>query len=391
MQLSGLGLDFVHYPLKMLQEHREHLTYYKTDTHWNKVGAALLMNQIASHAGLTQQDFGACYYEINGDLGIKLGGEFACEVAPSLKIGQPGKLLFHNGVRYRGAVRVAGTLNPDLPIGVTFCDSFFNTVIDLISSYFNKLYMFCAPLHDYGIIESLKPDVVITEMAERFVQGEPNQASFKQDAYNKLLGLNYPLHELSLREESFSKLDYALVRSYAHVCERANQDEDGIAARIEFLLENIPGHVWDSKRIDHSNFFWESTEDAKFSRWAVGFTLAETSVLAGICFFLSNISRNEWLSLTIYSVHCNFSSPRFEDRKPIYTRRYRIGELNCYADDQEVFFPLWKLSLPGDAAYLAVLECSDTVGMGMGGCMVSGIMSFCAAFMPSRESKAGGH
>lgn len=371
-QLAARFPDTIIYPLEFLKSVSKNLVYFRTDTHWNGLGATLCMNKFADKFGSRQQDFTVHTYELkNGDLGGKLAPP-RTETANAAMLEKMGKRDFTNKLNTSGMVWTGGSGDSSLPTCVAFCDSFFNTQPYIISAYFNRIYAFSSPQVDTAIIERLKPDVVISENVERFIaEPEPDSDGpgvFKDRIYGKFFNLppeslkNYPD---ALAAEPYSGLDYALLNDYLRLF-RSTPSEDWPGARLDFLLERQPGQVGNMYRPCVGNGWWDANR-AKFKTWLVGFGSAKDMIPKGAIFYLANLAENDVIAIGFHKAKGNADRIAFASLETVYIKAFKKGDLRLYADPQEVFFPLEGLRLEANSAYYISITGSGNLGMGMGG------------------------
>ncbi len=158
------------------------LVYFKTDTHWNPVGAraayeSILLALLPDFPILQPHpltDFDQVTETSSGDLAglIHLKGE----------INEPFTALHARfdkpslGLKNPPASRMI-TVMPDaaLPKAVIFRDSFFNGLQPFTSEHFYRVVYVSEFSVDFNLIAEELPDVVILEVAERYLDrlGEP--------------------------------------------------------------------------------------------------------------------------------------------------------------------------------------------------------------------------
>jgi len=170
--------DHILYPVEPLREaRRRHETYYVTDTHWNAFGAFVgykaLMASLASEMALFQleeSDLSSVSQRYVGDLGVRLEPErFELNEAPGRGYSPHCKLVWQNAKFERGNVQVFTNDREDLPKCVLFRDSFSYLLIPLLLESFSKLVAVSSLSMLYDFLRSDRPDVVIVQVAERFV------------------------------------------------------------------------------------------------------------------------------------------------------------------------------------------------------------------------------
>ena len=171
------------YPLAALREGRQQgLVYPMTDTHWSGFGAAIAYRQLikslrakgvrvkAVHPARVTFDT----VEIVGDLGVKLSPPKASQTLAA-RIEQPsGRLVFDNHIPNRGRMRVFVNEDNSRPSCVMFGDSFGGNLLPFLKESFSTLVYVYGKVFDRELIEAYRPDVVITQIVERFMIEPPS-------------------------------------------------------------------------------------------------------------------------------------------------------------------------------------------------------------------------
>jgi alginate O-acetyltransferase complex protein AlgJ len=167
----------IYYPLELFELYKsESLLYSLVNTHWNGIGAFiaydLLMNAVKKHINtkiLTWQDI---YYEEKiaaEDLGNKLTPMQSSPFVWGRVQAPQAQVIFDNQAANSGRKQITFNKNTALPTAVIFHDSFMEMILPYLMESFSKIYLFHTPCVNYDFIEAVKPDVVITEMVERFL------------------------------------------------------------------------------------------------------------------------------------------------------------------------------------------------------------------------------
>lgn len=171
------NLGFVDLRPVMRDAATRHQVYAKTDTHWNQQGAFLAYEVILRAVqrwcpGVvphTQDEFVVVRQD-------NRGGDLAGLLALSDRLIEPSAPVFRP--RFTSSSRqvpghdadnqewVAG--NPELPTAVVFHDSFGNALIPFLKEHFRRIWFrnLCEDF-DQALMEEVRPQVVITVMAER--------------------------------------------------------------------------------------------------------------------------------------------------------------------------------------------------------------------------------
>lgn len=77
--------------------------------------------------------------------------------------------IWDNGVNNRGYMAYWRSKRTDLPKGVLFMDSYGWKLQRFLAESFSELFIVHSPYYEWDVIETYKPDVIISEMAERFL------------------------------------------------------------------------------------------------------------------------------------------------------------------------------------------------------------------------------
>jgi alginate O-acetyltransferase complex protein AlgJ len=153
--------------------------YYKTDTHWNNLGAFLVYTEIMKEVkarypevkALTLADFNLSSTGVSGhDLAgmVNMAGLMSdtevtlTPLRPSVARHANAPYAFGTAVRSE----ITGSTGPHV---VAFGDSFLSYLIPYLSESFSTGLFLAAPLMiDFSVIDKEKPNVVIVELAERY-------------------------------------------------------------------------------------------------------------------------------------------------------------------------------------------------------------------------------
>jgi alginate O-acetyltransferase complex protein AlgJ len=174
----------------LIAERDRRLLFYKTDTHWTPFGALIAYRQLCKVLGVEEFDSSglACReYVTTFDLGGKLNPQ-AQETGFYFDVANSGTLVFANElgmyfddehVFHNQRGRLFVYRNERLTGGkrlVIFGDSFCTTgsFLALLSSAFYEVHFFWSTSVDFRYVEEMKPDFVVTEIAERFVKVLPD-------------------------------------------------------------------------------------------------------------------------------------------------------------------------------------------------------------------------
>ncbi|OWU82266.1 hypothetical protein ATO6_22765 [Oceanicola sp. 22II-s10i] len=179
-QLQSAGIDLIYRPEKF----RGAETYSKTDTHWNDLGgqrqAKMLLDacrqQGVEVGPLSAMDIELISQSHYGDLGRKLTPPQESEVILKRVKSRQAKVVFSTKISNTGSILVFEGADKSLPRGMFFADSFggVGSVSDFIAQGFSRLVVLWQPHFDFRLIEEEKPDIVISQMVERFLTLIPN-------------------------------------------------------------------------------------------------------------------------------------------------------------------------------------------------------------------------
>jgi alginate O-acetyltransferase complex protein AlgJ len=156
--------------------------YFKTDTHWNARGGlvasqAIVRELAKSFPEMKPLDESDCVTVrtamSTGDLARMMGlnGWFVEEVE-GMQIRAPGFVL---QVESHGTDWMLVTTNRDqhLPRLLAFCDSFSMALATFLSQHFNRAVYRQQLYFDPGQVELERPQIVMQEMAERYLMDDP--------------------------------------------------------------------------------------------------------------------------------------------------------------------------------------------------------------------------
>lgn len=167
----------------LFQSKEEKLVYSRTDTHWNSYGAFIAYQEILSslHADFPQLDAfpltGFDEKELIGhqfDLSKVMNSSLFREDVVKLIAKNESNVLLRN-VPIRGDVRsviFSYNFEADLaPRAVVFHDSFFGSVNPFLREHFSQAVFVphFTPVSDLNWVEEQKPDIVIIEFTERYI------------------------------------------------------------------------------------------------------------------------------------------------------------------------------------------------------------------------------
>jgi alginate O-acetyltransferase complex protein AlgJ len=174
----------------LLAAKQKELVYYRTDTHWNMVGAFTVYQEIS--AWMTRhfpewRSFGPSDFERtetpgwHGALGYMLGApELATETRPDFVARMPGVIRTDGAPLPQDETADAWTVRPvvvresddgEIPNAVIFRDSQMAAPAQFLSRHFRRTVLVWSNTLDAAIIEREHPSVVIQELVERTLTG----------------------------------------------------------------------------------------------------------------------------------------------------------------------------------------------------------------------------
>lgn len=160
----------------LLEAKKDTQVYYRTDTHWNPEGAFAAYQEIADElqkmfpaiSSYPMKEFRKTPEKISGDLAVMLTmktelAEESWEMEP-LFIRKAESTSFGDGYHITSTTDVSS-----LPKAVIFRDSFYNGLQPYLAEHFKQAILVRSFKVDMPLIDQEKPDVVILEIAERYM------------------------------------------------------------------------------------------------------------------------------------------------------------------------------------------------------------------------------
>jgi alginate O-acetyltransferase complex protein AlgJ len=187
---AGLSHVYIDITPSLIAERDSALLYYKTDTHWTPFGALIAYKQICKAIDVKECDLSAItYVEHAGamDLGNKLDTPVH-ETCFYAQVPNPAAQVFANelatffdkkpmyhSLRGRYTVYRNDGLAGAKKL-VIFGDSFCTTgsFLTFLTQTFHEVHFVWSTSMDLRYVEDVRPDIVITEIAERFVKSLPD-------------------------------------------------------------------------------------------------------------------------------------------------------------------------------------------------------------------------
>ena len=163
------------YPLEELYSWREQ-AYAKTGSHWNALGgyvaAQALVGQICREVPLepaSPDAFEFVEVEGMGDLGAKLTPPMGSTYVRAEPKDARARLVSDNRVKNTGRRVVYESDDQDAPEGLVYGDSFAMRVLQFLADSFRRLTFVHMVNLDRGLVQEVRPDVVVLIMSERFL------------------------------------------------------------------------------------------------------------------------------------------------------------------------------------------------------------------------------
>ncbi len=160
------------------------LLYHPTDTHWNSMGAFIGYREIIAHLGSSFAGHALSDQEINLSFISSHGGDLAMMLGAQREVSEIVPLVVPNHINARKKFDLPGPPRDvsmqlegsNLPRLLVFRDSFSEALIPFLSESFSfSRYVWTEWSEETPIkrlLEESKPDVVIEEWVERFVNEE---------------------------------------------------------------------------------------------------------------------------------------------------------------------------------------------------------------------------
>lgn len=171
----------LYYPADIFKLYKsEYQLYPSGDTHWNGIGGFIayeyLMNVIKKDFTINILDWEQ-FEIVEKEMFLDLSNKLTPPRTSILSLGtikQPrAQIIYDNRGINSGRMRVGVNKNTSLPTAVIFHDSFIEIMIPFLMESFGKVYLLHTPCVDYDLIEKINPDIVISEMVERFLIQPP--------------------------------------------------------------------------------------------------------------------------------------------------------------------------------------------------------------------------
>lgn len=175
------GVALVNVLPELLAASVEREVYAKTDTHWNGFGAYHVYRAVIDAIGIDIRDvvgperLAYSTTQNAGDIGSKLDPPVKSEFLHCGVRVPRARVVSDNGVANNGRIR--RTVRPESSGGpklLVFHDSFHNWTLPFFAESFAETVSVHNFQMDHDIVDQERPDVVITELTERFMARLPD-------------------------------------------------------------------------------------------------------------------------------------------------------------------------------------------------------------------------
>lgn len=167
--------SYISYPLEELVDAADTgESYHPVDSHYTAYGAYICYKRIIKDLRINIPSLSGNQVEFitkqgTGDLGEKFDPHRTAEYTECVVKQGKAKKVWNNGVTNRGHMSVWVNPNASLPTCILFTDSYGWKIQRFLAESFSKLFIIHSPLLEHEAIDILKPDVVVSLMAERFL------------------------------------------------------------------------------------------------------------------------------------------------------------------------------------------------------------------------------
>jgi alginate O-acetyltransferase complex protein AlgJ len=172
------------YPLEdLLAEKTRRLVYRKTDTHWNDFGALVAYRRLAWELErdvpvhvVGEDELQFFEIEIPGDLGYKVGIEARPELCARYLYSR-ARSLYDNCVESDGSLIITECPHAPPTKCVIFGDSSCYGMVTYLAQSFGRMVLVNSPTLDYDLIAEERPDLVVSQMVERYLIAVPDDST----------------------------------------------------------------------------------------------------------------------------------------------------------------------------------------------------------------------
>lgn len=177
-ELNHEEIDVIDIRTELFNEKTTNQVFYSTDTHWNDygswVGYSKIMDEISkdfpSIVVNSLEEFDIGYKTYSGDLSVKSGNLIIEETTQTLSLKDPQTVKHDNTKLNNGLNVIRSQIDaPELPRALIFRDSFYTQLHGKMSQHFSTSICVWSFIFDYSIVNEVKPDLVIYEITERYI------------------------------------------------------------------------------------------------------------------------------------------------------------------------------------------------------------------------------
>lgn len=167
--------SYISYPLvELIDAAKIGEAYHPVDSHYTAYGAYACYKRIMQDLRvnipiLKDDDVELITKKGSGDLGEKFSPHRVADYTECVVKQGNAKKIWNNGVTNRGHMSVWVNSNSSLPTCVLFTDSYGWKIQRFLAESFSKLFIVHSPLLEHDAIDILKPNIVLSLMAERFL------------------------------------------------------------------------------------------------------------------------------------------------------------------------------------------------------------------------------
>lgn len=172
------GLNVIDIRSELLEAKKSNQVFYSTDTHWNDYGSWIGYTKMMS---VISKDFPAVIANpiekfnvgqkhYSGDLASMSGNLLIEETTHTFSVQTPREVKHDNTVSDSGVSVIMSYIDdPELPVSLVFRDSFYTHLHGYMSQHFSKSVCLWSFIFDYEKVDEVQPDLVIVEIAERYI------------------------------------------------------------------------------------------------------------------------------------------------------------------------------------------------------------------------------
>ena len=181
-ELEKSSFQHFFYPFtELIAAKKINIVYSYGDTHWTQFGAfvgyKILMNGIVKkHKVRVLNDDEVVFNVENkqGDLISKIHKTKKDKVLNATILNARSRLTYTNKIVGTGNYEEYINDDKALPVALMFRDSFANAMLPFLAESFSRLIVVHQPNIDFTLVDTIKPDLVISLQVERFLLKIPN-------------------------------------------------------------------------------------------------------------------------------------------------------------------------------------------------------------------------